>query len=82
MVEIEGIPAYIGKEGWAQAKANEGNITDNDNDGIPERIVKFDSSEVVSLLMISDAPLTVYGVLLDGTTFVGTDTIKVIENRD
>jgi len=82
MVELDGVQAYIGKEGWAQAEANEGNITDHDNDGIPERMVKFESSEVLSLLTIGDAPLTLYGVLPDGTIFVGMDTIKVIDKKN
>ena len=79
IVELEGIPAYIGKQGWAKAEANEWNIVDHDEDGIPERMVKFDAFLVQLLLTTGDVPLTVYGGLIDGTIFEGTDTIKVID---
>jgi hypothetical protein len=78
LVELEGIPAYIGKENWAKEQSNEWNITDHDENGIPERMVKFDSLLVQLLLVPGDVTLSVYGGLTDGTIFEGTDTIRVI----
>lgn len=80
MVELDGIPAYIGKEDWAKAEANQWNITDHDEDGIPERMVKFDSF-LVQLLAPGNVTLSVYGGLIDGTIFEGSDNIKVINPR-
>lgn len=57
-----------------------GYIIDNDEDGILERMVKFVRSAVAALLSPGDeVELTVNGSLNDGTSFEGTDTIRVIE---
>jgi hypothetical protein len=80
-VVLEGdIPAYIGKEGWARAGANSSNIMDHDGDGILERMVKFDKSEVQEYLtgLSGAVELMVSGELVDGPSFEGTDIIKVI----
>lgn len=54
-------------------------IVDNDQDGIMERMVKFDRNEVQRLLAPSEeVVLTIVGSLYDGTEFEGTDTIRVI----
>ncbi|UCG44636.1 MAG: hypothetical protein JSV58_04310, partial [Candidatus Bathyarchaeota archaeon] len=62
-------------------------ITDYDNDMILERMVKFDKDAVKSLIMayldgngwrFYDVTLTISGEFYDGTSFEGTDTIKVI----
>ncbi len=53
-------------------------ITDNDEDGILECMVKFDKEAVAALLSPSDeVELTVTGKLTDGTPFRSSDTIKV-----
>jgi len=82
-VMLEGIPAYIGAEGWARAGANSGNIMDHDGDGILERMVKFDRSAVqdylISLGLSGYVGLTVTGDLIDGPSFEGIDVIRVIE---
>ena len=80
-VQLDGIPSHIGKEDWAKAESNQWNITDHDEDGIPERMVKFDSLLVQLLLAPGDATLTVRGGLIDGTIFEGTDNIRVINPR-
>jgi hypothetical protein len=55
-------------------------IVDNDNDGIMERMVKFDRAEVQRLLTPADEVImTVTGSLYDGTEFEGNDTIRVID---
>ncbi len=82
-VTLEGIPAYIGAEGWARAGANSGNIMDHDGDGILERMVKFDGAAVRGYLIGQGASgyvgLTVTGNLVDGPSFEGIDVIRVIK---
>jgi predicted secreted protein len=62
-------------------------ITDVDNDGIPERMFKFNRSDVASILDTGDSvEVTVIGGVKyknesdsDLADFVGTDTIKVMD---
>ncbi len=57
-------------------------IVDNDQDGIMERMVKFDRREVEELLAPSEeVVLTISGSLYDGSIFEGSDTIRVIDPR-
>ena len=79
-VMLDGIPAYIGKEGWARAGANTSNIMDHDEDGILERMVKFDKSAVQEYLsgLTGDVELMVSGELINGPSFEGTDVIRII----
>jgi hypothetical protein len=51
-------------------------ITDNDNDGIKERMVKFDRAEVQAILPLDVyAGILISGNLENGTEFVGSDGI-------
>jgi hypothetical protein len=78
-VSLGNIPAHMGHEGWATPEASEGNITDLDGNGVPERMVKFDRSAVQAVVQPPEAVVTVTGLLVDGITpFEGTATIKVI----
>ena len=54
-------------------------IGDYDDNGIPDLMVKFDGQELIPLLEVGDAELTVAGELYDGTPFEGSDTIRVID---
>ena len=55
---------------------------DQDGDGNEERMVKFDRSQVQSILEVGDSvELTITGLLFDGTAFEGSDFIRVIEER-
>ena len=54
-------------------------IGDYDDDDIPDLMVKFDREELIPLLEVGDAELTVAGELTDGTPFEGSDTIRVID---
>ncbi|MFW9882197.1 MAG: hypothetical protein ACFFG0_54740, partial [Candidatus Thorarchaeota archaeon] len=54
-------------------------IGDEDNDGIPDLIVKFNRTEVIGLLESGEMVyITITGELFDGTPLVGTDVIRVI----
>lgn len=59
-------------------------LMDHDGDGILERMVKFDRASVIlmiehmSPLVKREVTLTVTGNLNDGTSFEGSDTIKVL----
>lgn len=56
---------------------------DHDEDGIPERMVKFDASTVqtwlIDLGLLGNVELIVGGELVDGSIFEGTDVIRVID---
>jgi hypothetical protein len=55
-------------------------IMDHDEDGLMERMVKFDRSEVSGMLAPGDSVLlTISGELFDGTSFEGPDEIRVID---
>lgn len=81
-VMLNGIAAYTGKEAWARAGANTSNIIDHDEDGIPERMVKFNGSEVQDIVGIGEALLIVTGDLIGGPSFEGIDVISVIDNKE
>jgi len=62
-------------------------LVDHNNDGILERMVKFDTAEVTSLIRdhlaengwkFCNATITITGELLGGIQFEGSDIIKVI----
>jgi len=53
-------------------------IGDYDNDGFPDLMVKFNRSEVASLL-IGGSQIIMTGKLLDGTPFYSTNTIMLVE---
>ncbi|MFX1484788.1 MAG: hypothetical protein ACFFCP_16545, partial [Promethearchaeota archaeon] len=54
-------------------------IGDHDLDGIPDLMIKFDRSLVQGLLEVGEnVAITINGLLIDGTPFGGTDTIRVI----
>lgn len=52
-------------------------LIDHNEDGILERMVKFDRTEVMALLNIGEATLTITGKV-NGIPFEGSDTIRVI----
>lgn len=57
-----------------------GYVTDHDNDDIPERMVKFDRSEVQAVLPLGvNVELLITGFLADGTSFEGRDEIRYFE---
>jgi len=51
-------------------------LIDHNEDGILERMVRFDKAEVMALLSVGEATLTITGEV-NSTPFEGTDTIRV-----
>lgn len=81
-VKLNGIPAHLGKQGWAKAEGNDGNIADYDQDGELERMVKFDLKKVQDVLsegeevvLIIQGAVSYQSGLAD---FSGEDTIRVM----
>lgn len=81
-VHLEGVQAITDS---TYGFVKDPDLMDHDGDGILERMVKFDRAGVISLLIQHMSPLVkqevtleVTGNLDDGTTFEGSDTIKVL----
>lgn len=53
-------------------------VGDHDTDGIPDLMVKFDRQELIAILSVGEAKLTITGEV-NGSPFEGTDTINVID---
>ena len=57
----------------------------NDGKGVKKLIIKFDRSETQKLLKDLDSgdsvSLTITGQLVDGTKFVGSDTIRILSKK-
>lgn len=76
---LNGVISPILDEKYGFVTSEDSYIVDHDNDGIMERMVKFDRATVQMLLMPADeVVLTVSGSLYDGTPFEGCGTIRVI----
>jgi hypothetical protein len=76
---------YNGKTVYAENNPRYGFVSnpqphDEDGDGIPEFMVKFDRSEVQKIVDPGMVTLTVSGQTKDGNNFSGTDTVRVIGN--
>jgi len=68
--------------GIVPALAHPTDVGDYDSDGVPDLMVKFDRSDVQDMLEPrNEVEVTVSGQLTDGTSFEGTDTIRVIEQE-
>lgn len=58
-------------------------LGDYDDDGITDLMVKFDRTSVQELLEVGDeVEIVITGELTDGTSFEGTDTIRVIDKSN
>jgi len=72
--------ATVKLNGVVPAEAKPIEIGDYDGDGIADLMVKFDRSSVEEILEVGDeVEVIVTGELADGTSFEGTDTIRVID---
>ncbi len=90
-VTLNGVPAYMGQQGWATPQANDENVADFDNDGTLERMVRFDRAAVAATIQPPQGTVTVQGRLTDatagalatvvlksGTPFEGATTLGVL----
>ncbi len=90
-VALNGVPAYMGRQGWATPQANDENVADFDNDGTLERMVRFDRAAVAATIQPPQGTVTVQGRLTDatagalatvalksGTPFEGATTLGVL----
>jgi hypothetical protein len=63
-----------------------GKTSDHDEDGIPDRLFKFDRPDLASLAgqlaTQEDVTVMVSGVLTDGTVFRGTDEVRVSNKKE
>jgi len=81
---LNGVPAYIGKEGWAKAESNTANTTDFDGDGILERMVKFDRQSIAATIKDENITLSLTGsILFNGgmADFSAEQNINEIKSR-
>jgi len=80
-VHLEGVPAITDT---TYGFVNDPDLMDRDGDGKMELMVKFDRTSVIltiehmSPIFRQEIPLEVRGNLIDGTSFKGSDTIKVL----
>jgi hypothetical protein len=75
----DSVPAYMGQQGWATPEANGENVSDFDDDGIDERMVKFDRSAVQAIVQAPETTVMVRGKMFGGRPFEGPGVIKVID---
>lgn len=78
-VLLNGVVPPVLNEKYGFASDESGYITDHDNDGIEERMLKFSRSQVISILEAGDAKIVLSGRMKDGRDFQGEDEIKVLE---
>ncbi len=76
------VSAHMDKQGWATPQGTAANVADYDNDGILERMVKFDRAAVVqALVQAPEAKVTIKGRIINGPLFEGTAVIRVLDQN-
>ena len=70
-------PVLDPRYGWA--KSEDSYCVDENGNGVLERLLKFDLSDIEDLYGPGDYTVTFTGKLFDGTAFEGSDTIRVIK---
>ncbi len=73
------VPAHLGKQGWAKAESNGGNLSDHDGDGIRERMIKFEMESVKDILEVGDEVIITITGQAGDVPFEGNDIIRVID---
>ncbi len=77
---LNGVISPVLDPNYGFVKDEDSYIVDHDEDGLPERMVKFWRSEVQEILDAGlSVTITITGKLFDGTPFMGTDEIRVID---
>jgi cysteine-rich repeat protein len=83
LATLNGVSAYTGKQDWAQSHATDANTFDYDEDGVTERMLKFDVGAVVDTLESGeDRVLELKGEIKNyatgsTTSFSAKDTITI-----
>ena len=70
-------PVLSTRYGWARSE--DSYCIDKNGNGVIERLLKFDLSDVQDFFGPGDHTVTVTGKLIDGTPFEGNDMIRVID---
>lgn len=76
-VTFNDLPAVMGKQGWATPPGSSENVADYDQDGVTERMVKFERAAVQALVQPQEVTVTIKGRLASGTPFEGTTILRV-----
>ena len=77
-IDVETVYLAAG-DGQVLAELSPTQIGDQDEDGVPDLMVKFDRQAIQDLLAPGEeAVIEVAGVLADGTAFAGYDTLRVV----
>ncbi len=79
-IRLNGAISPVLDEKYGFVTSEDSYIVDHNENGLPERMVKFWRSEVQEILDVGlSVTITVTGQLFDGTPFSGTDEIRVID---
>jgi hypothetical protein len=82
-IRLNDIVSPVLDERYGFVTSEDSYIFDHDEDGVPERMVKFWRSEVQAILDVGlFVTIAVAGQLSDGTPFMGTDEIRVIDTEN
>lgn len=87
LTTLNGVNAYLGKQDWAKSHATDSNTFDYDEDGVTERMLRFDATSLYETLETGEAvELRIEGKLKDYlsdelTSFSVSDYKRVIENN-
>lgn len=79
LIDLSSVRLHIGETEIA-AQLHPSEVEDHDNNGIQDRMVKFDRQKVITAIgdQEGEVSLRLSGSLNDGTAFTGADTIRVI----
>jgi hypothetical protein len=80
-IEAATVKLGDGTQDWAAAESTADSIADFDNDGVVERMVKFDRAAVQQRVQPGEVTVTVEGQLRGGAPFAGTSVIQVIDKN-
>jgi hypothetical protein len=79
-IKLNDIISPVLDEKYGFVTSEDSYIVDHDEDGVPERMVKFWRSEIQDILDVGPlVTITLSGTLVDGSLFEGTDEIRVID---
>jgi hypothetical protein len=79
-IDVKTVELYVDSNNKIPAQLTPTSVGDYDQDGVADRMVKFNRQAVIAALggRTGNISMTVTGTLNNGTEFTGSDTIKVI----